>query len=75
MYIPLALISLAVGFKVFVEATKETNSGHRTFGRILALYIMILSFALSAAPLCKAHCRNMGANGGCPILSKMCLMK
>ncbi len=71
MYIALALIALSFGYKTFLEATDVKSDRRRAFGRIVGIYIMCVSFAVSVDYLAKmAKCGP--ASGKCSILSKMC---
>ncbi len=74
MFLSLMLVALAVGYKVFVEASKEKNDGHRTLGRLIGIYVMIIAFALSMGSLLKYSC--LGKAGG-PMGAKnaMCGLK
>ena len=69
---PLALISLAVGYKVFIEASKENAANRRSFGRIIGIFIMTVSFVICVAPLLKGACSSAGS---CPMMSKICPMR
>lgn len=47
MQIGISLIALALGYFVFVEASKEKKDRHRTFGRAIAIYIILMALASS----------------------------
>ncbi len=67
---PLALISLAIGYKVFIDASKENVTKRRSFGRILGIFIMTFSFMICVAPLLKGACYSAGKN--CAFMEKIC---
>ena len=74
MFIALNLIALAVGYKVFVEATKEKKD-LKTLGRAIGIFIMMVVFLTSAMALVKysqAYCQYKSRFGCLPILSKLC---
>jgi hypothetical protein len=71
MTIALSLIALALGYKVFVDASHNTNA-YRVLGRAIGIYVMILAFAVSAYSLMKFSCRAAGLS--CPV-AKMCPIK
>lgn len=74
MYIALALIALSFGYKTFLEATDVKNDSRRAFGRIVGIYIMCVSFAVSVGYIAKMV-KSGPAVGKCSIMSKMCPVK
>lgn len=74
MYLALSLIALGFGYKTFVEATDVKNDGRRAFGRIVGIYIMCVSFAVSVGAIAKMANCGPAAGGKC-IISKICPVK
>ena len=74
MFIALNLIALALGYKVFVEATREKKD-LKTLGRAVGIFIMIIAFTMttfSVVKLSKAWCASK-SKSGCPFRSfKFC---
>ena len=75
MHIGLSLIALALGYKIFIEATKE-KGGRKTLGRAIGIYVMLLGFLASVFWIAKYsnyyRCKMQG--GRCPIMA-MCPVK
>lgn len=72
MFIALNLIALAVGYLVFLEATKQSGST-KTFGRMAAVFIITAALGtilLTFIQWSAANCMKKG--GGCPIALKSC---
>lgn len=70
-----ALIALSMGYRLFLDATREKKESHRTLGRIIAIYVMILAFSGSAWTVFKFSCaRPGGAHNVCPVM-KACFLK
>ncbi len=64
MSVAFCLIALAVGYKVFVDASKEKKDV-KVLGRAIGIFIMVVAFLLS---LCGAM--KYAYKSGCPIMSK-----
>jgi len=64
MSVALSLIALAVGYKVFVDASKEKKDV-KIFGRAVGIFIIVVAFLLS---LCGAI--KYAYKSGCPMISK-----
>ncbi len=69
--VPLTLIALAVGYKVFADASKESSPNRRSFGRIVGIFVMTVSFLVCVAPILKAACSSAGMSG-CALMPKVC---
>lgn len=67
--ISVLLIALAMGYKVFAEASKEKQGPVRLVGLIVGV-VILASSALGLA----CYAMKCG-KGGCPMLSKMCSLK
>ncbi len=64
MSVALALIALALGYKTFVDASKEKKVV-KVLGRAIGIFIMVIASLLS---LCGAM--KYAYKSGCPIMSK-----
>lgn len=74
MFIGLSLIALALGYRIFMDGTRESVGRYRVMGRILGLYIMVISFTASGVSLMK-YC-NYFSNGTLSgAFSKICPLK
>jgi len=76
MYIALNLIALALGYLVFLEATKEKKDT-KTVGRLIGVFIMTAALGTILIAFAESSATNCIKKGGfnCPILSKHCLLK
>ena len=73
MFIGLSLIALAMGYKVFADASKEKKERHMSLGRAIGLYIMLLAFASSFYSVIK-YCAYFSTNNH-PIMARMTKLK
>jgi hypothetical protein len=71
MFIGLSLIALALGYRIFMDATRENTARYRNLGRVLGLYIMLIAFTSSGVSLLK-YC-NYFTDG--KLASKICFFK
>ena len=71
------LIALAVGYKIFVEATKEGKKAYKTLGRLIGIFIMLISSSAVAFTLLKYSLANcpVASKAACPFISRMCPFK
>ena len=67
MNIALDLIAVAVGYKVFADASKEKN-GLKEGGRLIGVFIITLALCVIAYTMIAAYslCSVMGG-GACPL--------
>ncbi len=72
MSVALALIALALGYKVFVDASKE-KEGIRLLGQAIGILVMVgaILFAACATIKCayKSGCPTM-SKSSCPMMAK-----
>ena len=71
MYLAMNLIALAVGYLVFLEATKQKNST-KTFGRIVGVFVITASLGTILLALTQWSAANCMKKTGCPIGIKFC---
>lgn len=69
MHLALLLISLAVGYKVYMDGNSQTKKKAKQLGRAIGVFIMILSVA---ATLCATASliKKGGQYGYCPLQQK-----
>lgn len=75
MFVALNLIALALGYAVFLQATKEKNAA-KTVGRLIGVFIISASLGailISFAEWSIANC--LKKSGHCPMTAKLCLLK
>lgn len=71
MFIALNLIALAVGYFVFLEATKQSGSV-KTFGRMVGVLIVTTALGTTLLGFIQWSSANCMKKGGCPIGLKAC---
>ena len=73
MYIALNLIALAVGYFVFLEATKEKKDT-KTVGRLIGVFIMTAALGTILIAFAESSASNCLKKGGakCRFVSKLC---
>ena len=74
MFIALNLIALAVGYLVFLEATKQKNST-KTFGRIIGIFIITAALGMTLLTFLQRSSANCLKKSGCPMGMKVCPFK
>lgn len=76
MYIALNLIALALGYFVFLEATKEKKDT-KTVGRLIGVFIMTAALGTLLIAFAETSVGNCMKKAGfkCPIPSKYCLLR
>ncbi len=74
MKIAIALIALALGYKVFTEASKE-KEGLKLLGQTVGIFVMILSLLLTLCGISMMmNCYQKdfsGFKGKCPLTGQM----
>jgi hypothetical protein len=71
MYIGIALVALALGYKVLVDASKE-KEGLKILGQAIGIFVILASvagFVCGVTKCIKKNCDKMG-KAGCPISAK-----
>ena len=61
MFIGLSLIALALGYRTFIDGSRETKGRYHSLGRMLGIYIMLISFSASAFTILK-YCKYFNTN-------------
>ena len=74
MFIALNLIALALGYFVFLEATKQKNSA-KTFGRMVGVFIITAALGIVFLTFAQWSAANCLKKGGCPMGMKVCPFK
>ena len=63
MYVAFLLIALGFGYKIYVEASKQTKTNLKRLGRIIGIFIMAVAFM---GTLCKTWSTIKYGGYGCP---------
>ena len=76
MYIALNLIALAVGYLVFLEATKEKKDT-KTVGRLIGVFVMTAALGTILIAFAESSAANCLKRGGykCPLAFKLCSLR
>lgn len=69
MYVGLGLIALALGYQVFVNASKE-KEGVKLLGQVIGIVVMIAAVLMVACGVMKCAYKY-GGGMGCPMKSAM----
>jgi cytochrome bd-type quinol oxidase subunit 2 len=72
MHISLALIAIVLGFKLFLDSTKEKQERYRTTGRVLGLYVVTISILMSFFWFAKFANYCSWKYGNRPLMSALC---
>ena len=71
MFIALNLIALAMGYFVFIEATKQIGSA-KTFGRAVGIFVITAALGTVLLAFAQWSGANCLKKGGCPMSMKVC---